>query len=170
MPVTQCLSMGVLSPSTGMLTCVYSYGCLISYKSLHPLSHYAEWWFNTISRTLILWRLAKAWHLHVSQYHTFHEYCNYEKLLTSNRLNSDRPKTKVLIVTIPTIHCICTSTVSFLSLQDRSSVSGLDKAIEYYQKSAGILQFLRDRFAHAPSLDMNAETLTLLIQLMLVSI
>lgn len=57
----------------------------------------------------------------------------------------------------------------FLCMQDRSTVSGLGSAVEYYQKSAGILKYLRDRFTHAPSLDMNTETLTLLMQLMLVS-
>lgn len=41
--------------------------------------------------------------------------------------------------------------------------------VDCYQRSAGMLKYLRDRFSNAPSLDMYPETLTLLIELMLVS-
>ena len=54
--------------------------------------------------------------------------------------------------------------------QDRSTIEGIETAIENFQKAAGTFQYLHDNFSNAPSMDMQTSTLDMLIQLMLVSI
>ena len=53
--------------------------------------------------------------------------------------------------------------------QDRSTIEGIDTAIENFQKAAGAFRYLCDNFSNAPSMDMQSSTLDMLIQLMLVS-
>ena len=53
--------------------------------------------------------------------------------------------------------------------QDRSTVEGIDRAIENFQRAAGAFRYLCDNFSNAPSMDMQSSTLDMLIQLMLVS-
>ncbi|XP_064641386.1 rhophilin-2-B-like [Lineus longissimus] len=51
--------------------------------------------------------------------------------------------------------------------QDRSCSEGINAAIVNYQKAAGALLQLHDNFSHAPSMDMQSDTLDMLAQLML---
>ncbi|XP_013410860.1 rhophilin-2-A-like isoform X2 [Lingula anatina] len=50
---------------------------------------------------------------------------------------------------------------------DRSKVEGIDSAICNFEQAAGTFVYLRDRFSHAPSMDMQPHTLTMLGHLML---
>lgn len=45
--------------------------------------------------------------------------------------------------------------------------SDLNEAIEDFQRSAGTFQYLGDNFLHAPSVDMQTSSITLLVQLVL---
>ncbi|KAL1919369.1 uncharacterized protein VTP21DRAFT_2062 [Calcarisporiella thermophila] len=53
------------------------------------------------------------------------------------------------------------------SQQNRSEADGLKCAYHYFQYAAGMFQYINDNFLHAPSLDLNRDTLKLLVQLML---
>ena len=53
--------------------------------------------------------------------------------------------------------------------QDRSTIEGINTAIESFQRAAGAFRYLCDNFSNAPSMDMQSSTLDMLIQLMLVS-
>ncbi|KAL5021986.1 hypothetical protein ScPMuIL_001141 [Solemya velum] len=53
--------------------------------------------------------------------------------------------------------------------QNRSRQDGIRLAILNFQKCAGALRYLLDHFSHAPSKDMQPETIAMMIQLMLVS-
>lgn len=54
--------------------------------------------------------------------------------------------------------------------QDRTSHAGVQDAISNFQKAAGTFRYLHNHFTNAPSMDMQPHTLTMLIQLMMVSI
>ncbi|KAK2187708.1 hypothetical protein NP493_156g02002 [Ridgeia piscesae] len=51
--------------------------------------------------------------------------------------------------------------------QDRSCRDGTDAARRSFQEAAGAFKYLSENFSHAPSVDMQPPTLTMLIQLML---
>ncbi|XP_077085095.1 rhophilin-2 isoform X4 [Siphateles boraxobius] len=50
---------------------------------------------------------------------------------------------------------------------DRQTQAGLEDAIAAFQKSAGVLHFLKETFTHTPSYDMSPAMLSMLIRLML---
>ncbi|TRY94823.1 hypothetical protein DNTS_020476 [Danionella cerebrum] len=50
---------------------------------------------------------------------------------------------------------------------ERHTLAGLDDAITAFQKSAGVLHFLKETFTHTPSYDMSPAMLSMLIRLML---
>ncbi|XP_068455561.1 rhophilin-2 [Clinocottus analis] len=50
---------------------------------------------------------------------------------------------------------------------DRQTISGLEEAIASFQKSAGILNQLKETFTHTPSYDMSPAMLSMLIRMML---
>ena len=54
--------------------------------------------------------------------------------------------------------------------QDITKESGIESAIKSFQLAAGTLRYLHNHFTNAPSMDMQPETLTMLIQLMMVSL
>ncbi|KAK3085289.1 hypothetical protein FSP39_001133 [Pinctada imbricata] len=51
--------------------------------------------------------------------------------------------------------------------QDRATHAGLQDAIMYFQLAAGTFRYLHNHFTKAPSMDMQPNTLTMLIQLMM---
>ena len=51
--------------------------------------------------------------------------------------------------------------------QDRTKESGIESAIKSFELAAGTLRYLHNHFTNAPSMDMQPETLTMLIQLMM---
>ncbi|KAK3597535.1 hypothetical protein CHS0354_018134 [Potamilus streckersoni] len=51
--------------------------------------------------------------------------------------------------------------------QDRDTAEGLQETVRNFELSAGIFRFLHNHFSHAPSMDMQSQTLTMLAQLML---
>ncbi|XP_051756406.1 rhophilin-2 isoform X2 [Ctenopharyngodon idella] len=50
---------------------------------------------------------------------------------------------------------------------DRQTQAGLEDAIAAFQKSAGVLHFLKETFTHTPSYDMSPAMLSMLIRMML---
>ncbi|XP_050971574.1 rhophilin-2 isoform X2 [Labeo rohita] len=50
---------------------------------------------------------------------------------------------------------------------DRQTQAGLEDAIDAFQKSAGVLHYLKETFTHTPSYDMSPAMLSMLIRLML---
>uniref|UniRef100_A0A8C5PIM9 Rhophilin Rho GTPase binding protein 1 n=1 Tax=Leptobrachium leishanense TaxID=445787 RepID=A0A8C5PIM9_9ANUR len=54
--------------------------------------------------------------------------------------------------------------------QDRQSVHGVDMAIHAFQKAAGCFNYLKENFSNAPSLDMSAASLNMLLRLMVAQI
>lgn len=50
--------------------------------------------------------------------------------------------------------------------QDRSTMEGIDAAVEYFQRSAGVFHYLSENFSHAPSNDMSTGVLRTLMVLM----
>nr|XP_057929507.1 rhophilin-1 [Doryrhamphus excisus] len=50
--------------------------------------------------------------------------------------------------------------------QDRSAASGIDRAIEAFQRAAGTFHYLKENFSNAPSLDMSGPSLCMLVRLM----
>uniref|UniRef100_A0A8C2DRR8 Rhophilin, Rho GTPase binding protein 2 n=1 Tax=Cyprinus carpio TaxID=7962 RepID=A0A8C2DRR8_CYPCA len=50
---------------------------------------------------------------------------------------------------------------------DRQTQAGLEDAIAAFQKSAGVLHYLKETFTHTPSYDMSPAMLSMLIRLML---
>ncbi|KAG9331558.1 hypothetical protein JZ751_018848 [Albula glossodonta] len=54
--------------------------------------------------------------------------------------------------------------------QDRSSVSGIDCAIDAFQKAAGAFNYLKENFSNAPSLDMSGASLCMLVRLMVAQV
>ena len=58
-------------------------------------------------------------------------------------------------------------TLSF-DLQDRTTKDGLSRITKYFEQAGGALRYLHNHFSHAPSMDMQPQTLTMLVQLMMV--
>ncbi|XP_041422628.1 rhophilin-1 isoform X2 [Xenopus laevis] len=54
--------------------------------------------------------------------------------------------------------------------QDRLSVQGIDTAIDAFQKAAGCFNYLKENFSNAPSLDMSASSLNMLVRLMVAQV
>ncbi|TNN68339.1 Rhophilin-2 [Liparis tanakae] len=50
---------------------------------------------------------------------------------------------------------------------DRQTIAGLEEAITSFQKSAGILNHLKETFTHTPSYDMSPAMLSMLIRMLL---
>ena len=50
--------------------------------------------------------------------------------------------------------------------QDRSSLTGLDTAVDNYLRSAGTFQYILENFTNAPSMDLGPATLEMLVHLM----
>ena len=50
--------------------------------------------------------------------------------------------------------------------QDRDSQKGLDNAVDNFLRSAGTFQYIHENFTNAPSMDLNHETLEMLVHLM----
>lgn len=51
--------------------------------------------------------------------------------------------------------------------QDRLTKEGLSQAIKYFELAGGAFRYLHNHFTHAPSMDMQPQTLTMLVQLMM---
>ncbi|CAH1779021.1 unnamed protein product [Owenia fusiformis] len=51
--------------------------------------------------------------------------------------------------------------------QDRANKDGIKSAINNFEKAAGAFKYLHDNFSNAPSMDMQPQTLAMLVQLML---
>lgn len=51
--------------------------------------------------------------------------------------------------------------------QDRNKSIGIDAAVDNYLRAAGMFRFIQEHFSHAPSMDLSAETLDMLVSLML---
>ncbi|KAG9460254.1 hypothetical protein GDO78_023069, partial [Eleutherodactylus coqui] len=54
--------------------------------------------------------------------------------------------------------------------QDRQSLQGVKTAIDAFQKAAGCFNFLKENFSNAPSLDMSAASLNMLVRLMVAQV
>ncbi|XP_068094220.1 rhophilin-1 [Hyperolius riggenbachi] len=54
--------------------------------------------------------------------------------------------------------------------QDRLSLQGVDTAINAFQKAAGCFNYLKENFSNAPSLDMSAASLNMLVRLMVAQV
>ncbi|TRY97594.1 hypothetical protein DNTS_033220 [Danionella cerebrum] len=54
--------------------------------------------------------------------------------------------------------------------QDRSTLSGIENAIDAFQRAAGAFLYLRENFSHAPSLDMSGPALSMLVRLMVAQV
>ncbi|MEE6462972.1 hypothetical protein FKM82_005721 [Ascaphus truei] len=54
--------------------------------------------------------------------------------------------------------------------QDRLLVQGVDTAIDAFQKAAGCFSYLKENFSNAPSLDMSAASLNMLVRLMVAQV
>ncbi|MED6289308.1 hypothetical protein CHARACLAT_001575 [Characodon lateralis] len=54
--------------------------------------------------------------------------------------------------------------------QDRSATAGIDKAIDAFQRAAGAFNYLKENFSNAPSLDMSAPSLSMLVRLMVAQV
>ena len=57
---------------------------------------------------------------------------------------------------------------AYVWLQDRTCLEGVTEARACFQHAAGTLLYVRDKFSHAPSMDMQYDTLDTLVGLMLV--
>ncbi|OWF41315.1 rhophilin-2-B-like [Mizuhopecten yessoensis] len=51
--------------------------------------------------------------------------------------------------------------------EDRTNPTGLQYAINSFQKAAGTFRYLHNHFSNAPSMDMQPQTLTMMVQLMM---
>uniref|UniRef100_A0A8D0GG23 Rhophilin Rho GTPase binding protein 1 n=1 Tax=Sphenodon punctatus TaxID=8508 RepID=A0A8D0GG23_SPHPU len=54
--------------------------------------------------------------------------------------------------------------------QDRTTLQGVDRAVEAFQKAAGAFNYLKENFSNAPSLDMSTASLTMLVRLMIAQV
>ncbi|XP_037553825.1 rhophilin-1 [Nematolebias whitei] len=54
--------------------------------------------------------------------------------------------------------------------QDRCVTAGIDRAIDAFQRAAGAFNYLKEYFSNAPSLDMSAPSLGMLVQLMVAQV
>ncbi|XP_056621399.1 rhophilin-1 [Triplophysa dalaica] len=54
--------------------------------------------------------------------------------------------------------------------QDRSTMTGVQNAIDAFQRAAGAFLFLQENFSHAPSLDMSSSALSMLVRLMVAQV
>ncbi|XP_053107118.1 rhophilin-1 [Hemicordylus capensis] len=54
--------------------------------------------------------------------------------------------------------------------QDRTTLQGVDCAIEAFQKASGAFNYLKENFSNAPSLDMSAPSLNMLVRLMIAQV
>lgn len=54
--------------------------------------------------------------------------------------------------------------------QDRLTAKGLDAAVDSFLRAAGTFRYINENFTNAPSMDLRADMLEMLIQLMLVSL
>ncbi|XP_015272117.1 PREDICTED: rhophilin-1, partial [Gekko japonicus] len=54
--------------------------------------------------------------------------------------------------------------------QDRTTLQGVDCAIDAFQKAAGAFNYLKENFSNAPSLDMSAPSLNMLVHLMIAQV
>ncbi|XP_059830611.1 rhophilin-1 isoform X1 [Hypanus sabinus] len=54
--------------------------------------------------------------------------------------------------------------------QDRTTKEGIDQAIDAFQKAAGALNYLKENFSNAPSLDMSTPSLNMLVRLMIAQV
>ncbi|XP_072324319.1 rhophilin-1 isoform X2 [Scyliorhinus torazame] len=54
--------------------------------------------------------------------------------------------------------------------QDRTTKEGIDHAIDAFQKAAGALNYLKENFSNAPSLDMSTPSLNMLVRLMIAQV
>ncbi|XP_040288016.1 rhophilin-1 isoform X1 [Bufo bufo] len=54
--------------------------------------------------------------------------------------------------------------------QDRQFLQGVKTAIDSFQKAAGCLNFLKENFSNAPSLDMSTASLNMLVRLMVAQV
>ncbi|XP_019337378.1 rhophilin-1 isoform X4 [Alligator mississippiensis] len=54
--------------------------------------------------------------------------------------------------------------------QDRTTLQGVDRAIDAFQKAAGAFNYLKENFSNAPSLDMSAPSLNMLVHLMIAQV
>ncbi|XP_026571787.1 rhophilin-1 [Pseudonaja textilis] len=51
--------------------------------------------------------------------------------------------------------------------QDRTTLQGVDCAIEAFQRASGAFNYLKENFSNAPSLDMSSPSLNMLVRLMI---
>ncbi|KAM6457696.1 rhophilin-1 isoform 2-T2 [Liasis olivaceus] len=54
--------------------------------------------------------------------------------------------------------------------QDRTTLQGVDCAIEAFQKASGAFNYLKENFSNAPSLDMSSPSLNMLVRLMIAQV
>uniref|UniRef100_A0A671K7U9 Rhophilin-1-like n=1 Tax=Sinocyclocheilus anshuiensis TaxID=1608454 RepID=A0A671K7U9_9TELE len=54
--------------------------------------------------------------------------------------------------------------------QDRSTLTGIQNAIDAFQRAAGAFLYLQENFSHAPSLDMSSPALSMLVRLMVAQV
>ncbi|XP_032876306.1 rhophilin-1 [Amblyraja radiata] len=54
--------------------------------------------------------------------------------------------------------------------QERTTKEGIDQAIDAFQKAAGALNYLKENFSNAPSLDMSTPSLNMLVRLMIAQV
>uniref|UniRef100_UPI00398F8781 rhophilin-1 isoform X1 n=2 Tax=Pristiophorus japonicus TaxID=55135 RepID=UPI00398F8781 len=54
--------------------------------------------------------------------------------------------------------------------QDRTTKEGINHAIDAFQKAAGSLNYLKENFSNAPSLDMSTPSLNMLVRLMIAQV
>ncbi|XP_016317115.1 rhophilin-1-like [Sinocyclocheilus anshuiensis] len=54
--------------------------------------------------------------------------------------------------------------------QDRSTLTGIQSAIDAFQRAAGVFLYLQENFSHAPSLDMSSPALSILVRLMVAQV
>lgn len=54
--------------------------------------------------------------------------------------------------------------------QDRSTLTGIQNAIDAFQRAAGAFLYLQENFSHAPSLDMSSSALSMLVRLMVAQV
>ncbi|XP_077207459.1 rhophilin-1 [Paroedura picta] len=54
--------------------------------------------------------------------------------------------------------------------QDRATLQGVDCAVDAFQKAAGAFNYLKENFSNAPSLDMSAASLNMLVRLMIAQV
>uniref|UniRef100_A0A3Q3DUK0 Rhophilin Rho GTPase binding protein 1 n=1 Tax=Hippocampus comes TaxID=109280 RepID=A0A3Q3DUK0_HIPCM len=54
--------------------------------------------------------------------------------------------------------------------QDRTTAAGIQRAIDAFQRAAGALNYLKENFSNAPSLDMSGPALCMLVRLMVAQV